>query len=67
MNADFLPAEARGGVDHFVCYLDTAGNAIWKHRYGGTQNDLLQDIQVDTARQLIYLLGNSQAGGGDFT
>ncbi|MBP9932997.1 MAG: T9SS type A sorting domain-containing protein [Chitinophagaceae bacterium] len=67
MNADFLPAEARGGVDHFVCYLDTAGNVIWKHRYGGTQNDLLQDIQVDTARQLIYLLGNSQAGGGDFT
>lgn len=66
-NPDFLPNEARGALDHYVCLLDTAGNIVWRHRYGGPLTDFLEDIVVDPDHMHIYLIGYGYSQGGDYT
>ena len=56
-----------GGFDYWIMKIDRAGNKSWDKRFGGTQDDLLSEIQQ--TREGGYILGgtSSSESGGDKT
>lgn len=61
-HADFDPGTgnsatwAQGSRDAFILKLDPLGDFLWVKRFGGSRNDLVQDIAVDDAGD-VYSTG----------
>lgn len=66
-NTDFLPNEIKSTSDPFIQYIDSSGNTIWKHRYGGTIDNTFGDLRIDTEYKHIYVIGVSYGQDGDFS
>jgi hypothetical protein len=68
--ADFDPGQdsanltSAGGVDAFVCKLNTSGNLVWAIQIGGTGADTAQYVTVDALGN-VYVTG-SFSGTVDF-
>ena len=44
-----------GGQDGFLIKLDSSGNLLWGHEFGGAQNDYAQALSVTTAGDAIVV------------
>ena len=64
-----VPLEIKGAGDLIVHYLDSAGNILWKHRYGGVANDAARLSAVDTNTKDVYFVSgfNEWNATGDIT
>jgi hypothetical protein len=62
-NMDFDPGtgvtalSSTGSTDLFVLKLNTSGNFVWAQRSGGTQGELMSDVEFDTDGN-IYVAGS---------
>jgi hypothetical protein len=57
-----VPLEAKGMVDVIVHYIDSSGNIIWKHRYGGANDDGTSGLSVvDPISKDIYFINRSNS------
>ena len=45
-----------GGVDAYVAKLDASGNYVWARRFGGSSDDVVRGVAVDTSGS-TYLTG----------
>lgn len=50
-------------VDNFIAKYDTSGNFIWAKRLGGTSNEYIDNINIDTNGNFII----TGVGGSDFS
>jgi hypothetical protein len=64
-----VPLEAKGMFDLIVHYIDSNGNIIWKHRYGGTNNDATSGLSsVDPLTKDLYFINRTESSvSGDIT
>ncbi len=62
-----VAAEAKGGLDLVVYYIDSSGNSIFKHRYGTSQNDGTKLSAVDPNTKEVYFVNSAGNSGGDIT
>lgn len=59
--------DAHGDGDFWTIKLSRNGAVLWKKTWGGSANDHLRSMIVDTARHEYYLAGDSESGDGDFS
>lgn len=52
-----------GGLDAFVARIDTAGSVAWSTYYGGTEDDRIHDIAVDSL-DYLFLTGSTFSDQG---
>ncbi len=55
-----------GNGDYWTVKLSPSGEVLWKHNWGGRENDHLRYMIHDTARNEYYLAGDSESDDGDF-
>jgi len=57
-----VPLEAKGMFDLIVHYIDSSGTVIWKHRYGGTNDDGTSGLSVvDPVSKDLYFINRSNS------
>ncbi len=49
-----------GNVDAFISKRDGSGNLLWTRRFGGTSDDLVNAMVLDTIRA-VYIVGSTQS------
>lgn len=54
-----------GGQDGWAFEIDTAGNLLWQHCYGGTQNEFFSSSAESGAH--LFLAGTTKSNDGDVT
>ena len=55
-----------GGGDYWTVKLSATGDVVWKHNWGGRDNDHMRFMIHDPARNEYYLAGDSESDDGDF-
>jgi hypothetical protein len=55
-----------GAIDCWIIKLDSAGNIVWQHCYGGTSGDLVYDI-LELPNKSILVAGAAGSTDGDVT
>ncbi|MFI5132312.1 MAG: hypothetical protein ACHQFX_20075, partial [Chitinophagales bacterium] len=55
-----------GGGDYWTIKLSATGDVVWKHNWGGRDNDHMRFMIHDPARNEYYLAGDSESDDGDF-
>jgi hypothetical protein len=55
-----------GGADYWVVKLDTSGNIIWQKTFGGTGDDIANNIQLTNDGKYI-VAGSTSSNDGDVT
>lgn len=58
---------ARGEGDFWLVKLSPSGTLLWKRHFGGSGNDHLRAMVLDTRKKEYYLAGDSDSGDGDFS
>ena len=53
----FMVTSQSQWTDMFITKLDSAGNFLWGHKFGGSKPDILNDLQTDTANN-VYATGH---------
>ena len=46
-----------GGLDGFVCKLDSGGNFVWARRLGGMDQDRIFGVAVDASGDSVHQSG----------
>ncbi len=57
---------SNGMIDNFLAQYDTNGNHTWSNAYGGTTNDFIGTIDVDSVGNILFtggLFGSASYGG----
>jgi gliding motility-associated-like protein len=57
---------ALGEGDYWTVKLDAKGKLVWKHNWGGENNDHLRFMIYDSVQNEYYLAGDSESDDGDF-
>jgi hypothetical protein len=63
-SSDFDMIENQGGKDAVIFKMDQEGNTLWQHTYGGSDNDVIYDIE-ETPDQGFIAVGYSSSNNGD--
>lgn len=58
---------ARGEGDFWLLKLSPSGTLLWKRHFGGSGNDHLRAMVLDTRKKEYYLAGDADSGDGDFS
>ncbi len=56
----------KGANDFWIIKLDQLGNIVWEKTFGGSQNEVLEDIK-QTSDNGYIAVGNTDSGNGDVT
>lgn len=55
-------SDSYGGFDYWVLKLDGTGNQIDQWTYGGTEDDLCEEIRIHTQKKAFWVSGTSYSG-----